>query len=60
MIGRTKLGLTTKEVGRLTLREFNNQYQLYKDNFDLELVMSIKHITYKALKEKQQANDEWL
>lgn len=43
----------------MTLKEFNKQYQAYKDDFDLELQMTLKKITYKSLKERNQAQDEW-
>lgn len=43
----------------MTLKEFNKQYQAYKDDFDLELLMTLKKITYKSLKERNQAQDEW-
>ena len=58
-IGRTKLGLTFKETGRLTLTTFNKLYQHYKDNWDLEMLMTASRMTYKDAHEKQQQNEEW-
>lgn len=58
-IGRTKLGLTFKETGRLTLTIFNKFYQHYKDNWDLEMLMTVSRKTYKDVHEKQQQSEEW-
>ena len=58
-IGRNKLGLTFKEVGRLTLRTFNKMYQLYKNDFDMEMRLKKRDITYQELEEKQIENEEW-
>lgn len=58
-IGRKKLALTNREVGRLTLREFNREYQLYKDDFDLELSLQLGRTTYAQMKKKQLQNEEW-
>lgn len=58
-IGRTKLGLTFKETGRLTLTIFNKLYQHYKDNWDLEMLMTASRKTYKDVHEKQQQSEEW-
>ena len=58
-IGRTKLGLTFKETGRLTLTIFNKLYQHYKDNWDLEMLMTASRKTYKDIYKKQQQAEEW-
>lgn len=58
-IGRTKLGLSFKETGRLTLTIFNKLYQHYKDNWDLEMLMTVSRKTYKDVREKQQQSEEW-
>ena len=44
---------------RLTLREFNAEYQLYKDDFDLELVLKATRTTYEQAKRQQQQDEEW-
>lgn len=59
-IGRTKLALTNKEVGRLTIREFNAEYQLYKDNFDFEMLLTATRTTYAKAKQNSQKAEEWL
>jgi hypothetical protein len=51
--------LGDKESGRLTLRQFKNLYQIYKDTFDLELLLTASRTTYEALKKKAEQDDEW-
>ena len=58
-IGKTKLNLTTKEIGRLTFRIFLKLYQHYKNDFDKEMLMKASRTTYKKLKEKQEESDKW-
>lgn len=58
-IGRNKLNLTTKEIGRLTFRLFLKLYQYYKDDFDKEMIMKASNTTYKKLKEKAEESDKW-
>jgi hypothetical protein len=58
-VGKTKLNLSFKETGRLTYRLFSKLYQHYKNNFDLELQMKIKNVTYGELYNRQQQEDEW-
>nr|DAE95131.1 MAG TPA: hypothetical protein [Caudoviricetes sp.] len=54
------MGLSFKEVGKITLRTFNKLYQCYKDNFDLELHMKSKNLTYQMLAEKEIESEEWI
>jgi hypothetical protein len=42
------------------LRQFKAEYQLYKDNFDLEMMMTATRTTYAELKEQANKADEWL
>lgn len=58
-IGRAKLGLTGKEVGRLTLRTFSVLYQHYRDIFDLEMILTASHTTYAEAIKKSREADEW-
>ena len=58
-IGKTKLNLSLKETGRLTLNLFNRLYQHYKDNWDMEMIMAAAHTTYKTLYTRSQQDDEW-
>ena len=51
--------MTNHEVGRLTLREFNKEYQIYKDDFDLELMLRLTRTTYAQAKEKARQAEEW-
>lgn len=58
-ISRTKLGLQDKEVGRLTIKQFRELYQAYKDTFDLELSLFWSKSSYSELKKKAEASEEW-
>lgn len=58
-IGRSKLKYTNHETMRLTLREFKKEYQLYKDDFDLELLLRVTRTTYEKAKQKAQQAEEW-
>ena len=51
--------LSDKESGRLTLGQFRNLYQNYKDTFDLELYLLLSRTTYADLKKKQEQSEEW-
>ena len=59
-IGKTKLLLSFKETGRLTLREFNKLYQHYKDDFDLEMRLKNSNTTYAEAYKKAEADEEWI
>ncbi len=58
-IGRTKLRYTNKEVGRMTLREFKAEYQIYKNDFDLEMLLKATRTTYQKAHEKAMQAEEW-
>lgn len=58
-IGKTKLNLSFKETGRLTLRLFNKLYKHYKNDFDLENYLRNQKTTYKELKVKSQQSEFW-
>lgn len=58
-IGKTRLGLTFKETGRLTIKLFNRLYQHYKDNWDLEMRLSKANKTYAEIHAKAQNAEEW-
>jgi hypothetical protein len=59
-VGHTLLGYSEKEVGRMTLRKFMRLYDHYKANFDLEMRLKRKGITYAKLNELQIEDEEWL
>lgn len=59
-IGRKKLSYTNAETMRLTLREFHQEYQLYKNDYDLELSLMLSRTTYERAKAKQQRSEEWI
>lgn len=58
-IGRTKLFLSDKETMRLTLREFNAEYKIYKNNFDYELLLRATNTTYAKAQQKATQAEEW-
>ena len=41
------------------MREFNREYQLYKDDFDLELTLTLSRTTYAKAKREQAKSEEW-
>lgn len=45
-----------KEVGRLTFREWRQQYDHYKNHYDF----TVRGVTYEQLEEAQAAEDEWI
>lgn len=60
MTAVTKLGMTYKEAGRLTMRKFNRLYDAYKLNFDLELRLLLSRTTYGEAYKKSLKDEEWL
>ena len=59
-IGRTRLGLSFREVGRLTLNLFLRLYKHYKDTFDAELMLQKSGTTYaKAEAEAYRKETSW-
>lgn len=59
-IGKTKLGLSFHETGRLTLTMFNKLYGHYKDTWDYEMRLSKANMTYAEAFVKSQKEEEWL
>ena len=58
-IGKTKLGLSFKEVGRMTYFFFNKLYTHYKDTWSLEMRLWQANMTYSDLFARMQKEDEW-
>jgi hypothetical protein len=58
-IGRAKLSLSEKEVWRLTIREFLNLYQAYKDQFDVELCLTLNRKTFRQVEAESLRQQEW-
>jgi len=58
-IGSAKLNLTLKEVGRLTMKQFLEMYQAYKDTFDFELMLSVTRKTYESVRREQERSMNW-
>jgi len=44
---------------RLTLREFKAEYELYKNDFDYELLLRATNTTYEKAKLKARQAEEW-
>jgi hypothetical protein len=51
--------LSEKELWRLTIREFLNLYQAYKDQFDTELCLRLNRTTFKQAEAEAMAQEEW-
>jgi hypothetical protein len=58
-IGKTKLGLSFKQTGWLTLAMFSKLYQHYKNNFDTEMRLTKANMTYAEAEIKSQKEEEW-
>lgn len=58
-VGITRLNLTLKQIGRMTLTNFNRLYAEYKKIFDFELLLKKTGTTYEKAEEKAQKADEW-
>lgn len=58
-IGKTKLCMSFKETGRLTLRMFNRLYDHYKQDFDFEMRLWNANVTYEDAWVKSQKDEEW-
>lgn len=59
-IGRTRLGLTFRETGRLTLNAFCRLYGHYKDTFDREMLFARGGVTYARAARDARKSEEWL
>ena len=58
-IGKTRLGLSFHETGRLTLTMFNKLYGHYKDMWDLEMRLTNANKTYRQAFAESQKAEEW-
>lgn len=59
-IGKTKLGLSFHETGRLTLAMFKRLYSHYKNDWDYEMRLRNANVTYAEAFIKSQKEEEWL
>lgn len=59
-VGKTRLGLSFKETGRLTLTMFNRLYGHYKTMWSLEMRLAHQNMTYDEAFQKAQQDEEWL
>ena len=51
--------LTFHETGRLTLKTFNKLYGHYKDDWDMEMLLTSARMTYAQIRRKSQESEEW-
>lgn len=51
------MGFSEREVGHMPPEKFTRLYRAYKNNFDLEMMMKLKGITYAELSKEQTLND---
>ena len=51
--------MSDKEVWRLTIRQFLNLYQAYKDQFDAELILKLNRMTYAQAEVEAMRQQEW-
>lgn len=58
-IGKTKLGLSFKETGRMTLTLFNRFYEHYKNMWSLEMRLSKANMTFSEARVKSEQDAEW-
>ncbi len=58
-IGKTKLNLSLKETGRLTIRMFNRLYKCYKNTFDFESAILQGRTSYRKLELEINKSEEW-
>lgn len=52
-----KLGFTEKQVGRMTFGKFSRLYQAYRNNFDMEMMMTAQKIRYSELDKEITMSD---
>lgn len=52
-----KFGYTEKQVGHMTFKKWNQLYQAYKDNFDLELTLTVKMQRFKDIEKEVTIDD---
>jgi hypothetical protein len=59
-VGRTKLNLSFKETGRLTLTMFNKLFSHYKVMWSHEMQLKNANMTYDEYERKSQESELWL
>lgn len=52
-----KLGFTERQVGHMTFRKWSKLYEAYKSEYDKELVMNTRGITYAQLEYEPTIDD---
>lgn len=54
------MGLNYREIGHLTAKKFFRLYDMYKQNFDLELSLQLAHKLYKDIEEESIDSEDWI
>jgi hypothetical protein len=44
---------------RLTVRQFMRVYNIYKDDYDMELCLLLNRMKYQKAKEESEKSQEW-
>lgn len=54
------MGMNYREIGHLTVRKFFRLYDMYKQNFDLELSLQLSRKLYRELDEESIDSEDWI
>lgn len=54
------MGMNYREIGRLTVKKFFRLYDIYKQNFDLELSLKLSRKLYRQLEEESVDSEDWI
>ena len=57
-VGVNRLGMTYKQVGRITMRLFHRLYFHYRNTWSLEMRLAKANMTYDELAEKVKENED--
>ncbi len=58
-IGLTRLGLTIREIGHLSVRLFMRLYGHYQTTWSREMKLTQANMTYAEFNKKQQEAEDW-
>lgn len=54
------MGMNYREIGHLTVKKFFRLYNIYKQNFDLELSLQLGHKLYSQIDEESVDSEDWI
>lgn len=55
----SKLNMTFRECGRITIKEYYKYHRAYEDLFDTELILQASHTTYAKLHNRDEEIGAW-